>query len=151
MKIELNLKHKLKEIFTSQKLGILATENNRVPYTSVVAFVCSQDMKQILFVTPEKTQKFKNIIANPNVAIFFDNRSNQARDFKEAIGITATGLARQISKDSSNILVQAYLTKNPELESFLASKDSVILCIDVNSYHIVENFQDVTKINIKSE
>ena len=148
MKTNLLLSDKLKNLFDSQKLGVLATQQKKNPYTSLVAFACSDDMKQIVFATSKATRKFANIISNPSVSFFIDNRSNRAIDFRKAIGVTALGAVRQITKNKNSKLIKLYLSKNPQLDSFIASRSCAFLCIDVKSFYIVERFQNVTEVHL---
>ncbi|MBN2455945.1 MAG: pyridoxamine 5'-phosphate oxidase family protein [Sedimentisphaerales bacterium] len=149
MKTDPSLEDKLKKLFSSQKLGVLATQQKKNPYTSLVAFACSDDMRQIVFTTRKATRKFANIISNSNVSFFVDNRSNRAIDFRKAIGVTVLGSVRQIRKNKNNKLMKLYLGKHPQLDSFLASQSSAFLCIDIKSFYIVERFQNVTEVHLE--
>lgn len=144
----MNLESRLKRLFRFQKLGVLATQQERTPYTSLVAFASSDDMRHIVFATPKATRKFANIRSNANVAMFVDNRSNRAVDFRTAIGVTALGSVRQIPKRKNSSLMKHYCTKHPQLASFLASPSCAFMCIDVRSFLIVERFQNVTEIHL---
>jgi len=143
-----SLEKKLKELFSSQKLGILATQQKKSPYTSLIAFACSDDMRHIVFATPKTTRKFENMISNSHVSFFVDNRSNKPADFRKAIGVTAVGSVRQIRKNKHSRLMTLYLRKHPQLESFLGSYLCAFLCIDVNSFYVVERFQNVTEVHL---
>lgn len=149
MKSEPLLEDKLRKLLSSQKLGVLATQQKKNPYTSLVAFACSDDMRKIVFATPKTTRKFANIISNSNVSFFIDNRSNRAIDFRKAIGVTALGSVRHIRKNKNSKLMKLYLTKHPQLDSFLASKSCAFLCIDVKSFYVVERFQTVTEVHLE--
>ena len=149
MKTNPSLEDKLKKLFISQKLGVLATQQKKNPYTSLVAFACSDDMRQFVFATRKATRKFANIISNPSVSFFIDNRSNRVVDFRKAIGVTALGSVRQVRKNKNSKLMKLYLSKHPQLDSFLASKSCAFLCIDVKSFYIVERFQNVTEVHLE--
>lgn len=149
MKSEPSLEEKLKKLLSSQKLGILATQQKKNPYTSLVAFACSDDMRRIVFATPKTTRKFANIISNSNVSFFIDNRSNKAVDFRKAIGVTALGSARQIRKKKNSRLMKLYFKKHPQLESFLASPSCAFICIDIKSLYVVERFQNVLEMHLE--
>jgi hypothetical protein len=127
LKSEPSLEEKLGKLLSSQKLGVLATQQKKNPYTSLVAFACSDDMRRIVFATPKTTRKFANIISNSNVSFFIDNRSNKAVDFRKAIGVTALGSARQ----------------------FLSSPSCAFICIDVKSLYVVERFQNVLEMHLE--
>lgn len=149
MKTDPSLQDKLKKLFSSQKLGVLATQQKKNPYTSLIAFACSDDMRQIVFATPKATRKFANIISNSSVSFFIDNRSNRAIDFRKAIGVTVLGSVRQIRKNKNSKLMKLYLSKHPQLDSFLDSQSSAFLCIDIKSFYIVERFQNVTEVHLE--
>jgi len=144
-----DLESRLRRLLRSQKLGVLATQQERNPYTSLVAFACSDDMRHIVFATPKATRKFANIRSNAGVAMFVDNRSNRAVDFRTAIGVTALGSVRQIRKIKNSSLMKLYGAKHPQLASFLASPSCAFMCIDVRSLYIVERFQNVTEIHLE--
>jgi uncharacterized protein YhbP (UPF0306 family) len=146
---EISLENKLKQLFTSQKLGVLATQQKLKPYTSLIAFGCSEDMRHIVFATPKATRKFANMLSNSSVSLFVDNRTNSATDFRKAIGVTITGSIRQIRKNKNSKLMKLYLSKHPYLESFLTSRSCAFLCIDVKSFYVVERFQNVTEVHFR--
>ena len=149
MEIDTSLENKLKGLFCSQKLGVLATQQKKNPYTSLIAFACTEDMRQIVFTTPKTTRKYSNILSNSSVSFFVDNRTNKAVDFRKAMGVTALGSVRHIRKNKTSRLMKLYLKKHPQLESFLASPSCAFICIDVDTYHIVERFQNVTEVHLK--
>lgn len=148
MKADVPLMDKLKKLFSTQKLGVLATQQKKNPYTNLIAFACSEDMRQIVFATPKTTRKFENMISNSNVSFFIDNRSNKAADFRKAIGVTAVGSVRQIRKNKNSKMMKRYLQKHPQLASFLASESCAFLCIDVKTIYVVERFQNVIEVHL---
>ena len=62
----------LKTLFISQQLSVLSTQNNGQPYTSLVGFVESSDLKYLLFATTRDTRKYENIKKDSRVC--FINR-----------------------------------------------------------------------------
>ena len=148
MKNEPSLEERLQKLFRSQKLGVLATQQKENPYTNLIAFACSDDMRKIVFATPKTTRKFENMIANSSVSFFIDNRSNKAADFRKAMGVTAVGSVRQIRKNKNSTMMKRYLEKHPQLTSFLGSRSCAFLCIDVKSIYVVERFQNVIEVHL---
>jgi nitroimidazol reductase NimA-like FMN-containing flavoprotein (pyridoxamine 5'-phosphate oxidase superfamily) len=148
LKTDPSLEDRLQKLFHSQKLGVLATHQKKNPYTNLIAFASSDDMRQIVFATARTTRKFENMIANSSVSFFIDNRSNKADDFRKAIGVTAVGSVRQIRKNKNSTMMKRYLKKHPQLASFIASKSCVFLCIDVKTIYVVERFQNVIEVHL---
>ncbi len=149
MKIDPPFADRLNELFSSQKLGVLATQQDEHPYTSLLAFASTDDLRQIVFATPRSTRKYANLTSNANVSFFIDNRSNKTADFRRAIGVTVLGTVRILSKNKNSRLVKLYLGKHPHLGSFFASPTCAFIGLDVRSYYIVERFQHVTEIHLK--
>jgi nitroimidazol reductase NimA-like FMN-containing flavoprotein (pyridoxamine 5'-phosphate oxidase superfamily) len=90
------LREFLKDLFSSQRLAVLATQNRRQPYGNLVAFMATDDLKHLLFATTRATRKFANILKNPKIAMVVDNRSNQESDFHQAAAVTATGVVKEV-------------------------------------------------------
>ena len=90
---EAELEHLIRELFESQKLAVLGTQNEGQPYANLVAFAPSDDLKSLYFVTARATRKYANIEADARVTVLIDNRSNEDADFSQAAAVTATGTA----------------------------------------------------------
>lgn len=142
------LEKKLRALFGSQKLGVLATGQKKMPHTSLVAFACSDDMRHIVFATPKATRKYANLLSNSCASFFIDNRSNKAADFKKAVGVTVSGSVRQIHKNKNSKLMKAYLDKHPHLRTFIASRACALMCLDIKTIYVVERFLNVTEIHL---
>jgi nitroimidazol reductase NimA-like FMN-containing flavoprotein (pyridoxamine 5'-phosphate oxidase superfamily) len=56
-----NVKKDLKELFRSQSLAVLATQEEELPYVTLVAFVSSEDLRYLLFATTRSTRKYANL------------------------------------------------------------------------------------------
>jgi nitroimidazol reductase NimA-like FMN-containing flavoprotein (pyridoxamine 5'-phosphate oxidase superfamily) len=86
---ESELENLIRELFESQKLAVLATQNEGQPYANLIAFAASDDLKSLYFVTARATRKYANIEADARVTVLIDNRSNQDSDFSQAAAVTA--------------------------------------------------------------
>jgi nitroimidazol reductase NimA-like FMN-containing flavoprotein (pyridoxamine 5'-phosphate oxidase superfamily) len=145
------LKKFLKDLFSSQRLAVLATQNRRQPYGNLVAFMATDDLKHLLFATTRATRKFANISKNPKVAMVFDNRSNQESDFHQAVAVTATGVVKEVEGPEKECLQKLYLAKHPYLKEFVSSPTCALLKVEVETYFVVNRFQNVVELHIKNE
>lgn len=143
------LKEFLKDLFSSQRLAVLATQNRRQPYGSLVAFMATEDLKHLLFATTRATRKYANISKNPKVAMVFDNRSNQESDFHQAAAVTATGVVKEVVGPEKEVFQKLYLFKHPYLKDFVASPTCALLKVEVKTYIVVNRFQNVVELRIK--
>lgn len=142
------LKQRLQALFEQQRLGVLSTRGRQEPYCSLVAFAVTEDLRRIAFATPRGTRKHDNLQAYPRVSMLIDNRSNQATDFMEAMAVTALGPVREARKSRTSRLYQLYQAKHPELKQFVSSPTCAFLCIDVEHYYAVDQFQHVMELHL---
>lgn len=72
----------------TQPHAVLATDSDGQPYTSLIAFALTPDMKGVVFATPKSTRKYKNILKNKYVSLLIDTRSNTETDYMNAESVT---------------------------------------------------------------
>ena len=142
------VRRSLEGLFESQNLAILATHQDGQPYASLVAFAASEDLKYIFFATPTTTRKFSNLSSDSRVALLVNSSQNRVSDFHQAIAVTATGEAEEVSGSDRNKSEQFYLSKHPHLEDFLNSPTCALVRVRVKSYFMVKNFQHVLELHI---
>jgi len=142
------VKKDLKGLFESQPLAVLATQSDAQPYTSLVAFASSKDLKELFFATTRATRKYANLMASPQVSLLMDNRSNKPSDFRWAMAVTALGRAQELKGAKAKQAKTVYLAKHPELEGFLSSPTCALVGVAVRTYYLVTRFQDVIEVQV---
>jgi nitroimidazol reductase NimA-like FMN-containing flavoprotein (pyridoxamine 5'-phosphate oxidase superfamily) len=143
------LREFLKDLFSSQRLAVLATQSKKQPYGNLVAFMATNDLKHLLFATTRATRKYANISSNPRIAMVVDNRSNQEADFHQAAAVTATGVVKEVEGAEKGRFQKLYLSKHPYLKEFVSSPTCALLKVEVETYYVVNRFQNVTELHIK--
>ena len=131
----------LQELFNVQRLAVLGTQSQGQPYNCLVAFAGADDLKYLLFATKRDTRKYREVIANPRVAILIDSRSDQETVFSEALAVTALGTASEIAAHQRETFANIYVTKHPQLEESVHRLDVALLRIDIDEY-VVARFSD---------
>jgi nitroimidazol reductase NimA-like FMN-containing flavoprotein (pyridoxamine 5'-phosphate oxidase superfamily) len=138
----------VRELLTSQFLAVLATRNGGQPYTNLVAFAATDDLKHLIFFTGRSTRKYANLKSDSRAAMLIDNRSNQVADIRHAIAATATGKTEEISNMMDDRLKKLYLAKHPHLEEFVESPSTALMTLNVEHYYVVSRFQNVRELHI---
>jgi len=142
------LRKTLKDLFDSQRLGVLATYGQGQPYGSLVAFAATDDLKHLMFATTRATRKYANVMAQSRVSMLVDNRSNQDSDFHSAIAVTVVGRAEEVEESERDRFLKLYVTKHPSLEDFVMSPACALLKISVDKYSMVSRFQNVMELHV---
>ena len=140
----------VRELLDGQSLAVLATQGGGQPYTSLVAFCPSRDLKNILFATTRSTRKYANLSEQPRVALLVDNRGNKASDFLDAMAVTALGFARELEGEEEAGFRKIYLEKHPHLVDFISSPDCALFAVRVSKLYMVSRFQNVIVMELES-
>ena len=141
----------IRKTLDSQRFGVLSTIEHDHPYCSLVAFNVTSDFSQIIFMTASTSQKFRNLQENPNIAMFFDTRSNQPGDLSTAKTVCAHGKIHSILnlEDPNSVsLKNDFLTKHPYMADFLQQPTTKLIVFQVFEYLMVSEFQKVQKIKV---
>ncbi len=139
----------LSDLFTHQRFAVLATHRQGQPYTSLVAFGASEDLRHLVFATTRSTRKFANLTEDPRVALLVDSRSNRVSDIRRSVAATATGRAEEVTSEEKEELLRMYLSKHPHMEEFVRSPSCALLRVEVETYYVVRQFQKVFELHMK--
>ena len=144
-----SLRHSIEEILNTQSLAVLATNTGSSPYTSLVGFMASQDLKKIYFATFINTHKYYNISKHAQVSLLIDTRTNRVDDFNNSSALTILGNAETVPQGQRNTLLSLYLDKFSHLEEFVGDPQCVLVRITVDKYILVQRFQEVFEFIVK--
>lgn len=136
------------QLLSTQLQGVLATQHQSQPYTSLMAFAHTADLRYLVIATLRDTQKHTNLMRNAEVSFLVDNRTNAQIDYEQAIAISAIGHAQTIPDAELDTLHALYTAKHPQLAAFIASAACALLRIDVSCYRVVSSFQAVALLDI---
>jgi heme iron utilization protein len=138
---------KIKSISGQTRFAVLATESNGCPYTNLVGFLLSKDLKNLYFFTSKNTRKYRNILNNPEVCLLIDTRDKFPDKTYLITAITLIGKA-EIMEDMPGSVVDMYLEKNAELKDFTESSSNVLVRVNITRYILVDRFQEVTEMEV---
>ena len=136
----------IKDLCEDQSFGVLATQGTDQPYTSLISFVTTDDLKFIVFATPIQTRKYNLLTHNEKVSLLIDNRSNQPDSLNRISALTAIGSVQILTKPKdidkwSGLLID----KHKYLNNFINADSTAIFLIEVSKYFYVRRFQEVVE------
>ena len=137
------LRHTVQTLLNFQAHGVLATQHDRQPYASLMAFAVTPDLCWIVIATYRATQKHANLLTNPRASLLIDNRTDKPADYHNTIAISAQGMVSEVDVARRDELLQLYLDKHPDLSDFVSASNCVLLKIEVESFYVVSEFQNV--------
>lgn len=143
------IRAKIKELLSGQQLAVLASLEDKGPYTSLIAFTADPDLRYLLFATDRNTRKFANICFNNRVSLLVDDGKNDDSDLHQAAAVTILGTARTVEGESRTKFAAQYLAKHPNLEDFVGAKTCALILVEVDVYYLVEKFQNISELHIR--
>jgi len=147
MKSMSGLIQEVKSLCASQQLCVLATQSEGQPYSNLVAFAETDELRSLIFMTNRNTRKYTNAISNNKVAMMIDSRTNQPSDFNTALAVTALGTVEEVAGSEHDAIVSMYLSKHPYLAEFAHMPDHALMRVKVTEY-VIAHFDRVQIIHI---
>ena len=111
-----------------------------------MAFAVTSDLRCIVLAIYRETRKHENLLANPRVSLLIDNRPNKSIDYHDAVAISAQGTVSEV--DWAPGCCSLYFRKHPQLREFATATDCVLLKLEVESYYVVSQFQNVAGLRM---
>jgi nitroimidazol reductase NimA-like FMN-containing flavoprotein (pyridoxamine 5'-phosphate oxidase superfamily) len=136
----------LREVLGTQYFAVLNTLGEGLPYSNLVSFAISDDLRTLVFITARNTRKFRNIQENNNVSLLIDNRTNQPSDISQAIAITIIGTAYE-ERDKKNSLKDIFLSRHPQLRQFVDNPNNAMILVAVSEY-IIASFDKTQRLAV---
>ena len=130
----------------TRRHAALATDAGGAPYLSLVAFALAPGGAAVLFATPRRSRKYRNLRANPRVSLLLDTRGERDRDYGSAEAITLVGRARVLRTGSSpwREAGEILLARHPALAAFLKAATTALVRVEIEEAVHVGGFQKVT-------
>jgi nitroimidazol reductase NimA-like FMN-containing flavoprotein (pyridoxamine 5'-phosphate oxidase superfamily) len=138
---------KIRNLFKSQTLAVLATFYESQPYCNLVAFAETPDCKSLIFTTNRNTSKYRNLLKNRQVSLLIDDRTNLSDDFGKKVAITALGLAEEVSPQEKSHFAELLISKHPDIAGFTKGSDNTLFQVRISDY-LIAGFDSVEKLHI---
>lgn len=148
---EAAVRDKVSRLLGSQSLAVLSTQGEEGPYSSLVAFINSADLRHIYFATSRTTRKFANLARVPRIAMLIGSRANQSLDFHSAQAVTVIGDAAPLDHQAADRLRSDYIDRHPYLKDFVNASSCALVEIQAARYILVERFQNVVEYVIQTD
>jgi nitroimidazol reductase NimA-like FMN-containing flavoprotein (pyridoxamine 5'-phosphate oxidase superfamily) len=148
MKLNPEVKRRIDKVLNSQSIAVLGTSKDNEPYSSLVGYVVTDDLRKVIFATMRQRLKYENMAANPRVTLMIDDRSEQNNDFNETTSITIIGTAEDVMGDERENYASMLVQKHPILADFVSFPDCAVMRIKIDKIYVVSDFESVVKIGV---
>ena len=140
----------VERLLRDQLLAVLGTRlQDGAPYTSLVAFAATAELRHLLFATGRATRKWFNLVHDARASMLIDSRTNRESDFAEAAAVTVLGTVEEVGIEEHDAFLEVFLAKHPHLAEFTEAPTCVLLRLVVERYILVTRFQHVVEIHVE--
>jgi len=105
--------------------------------------------KEILFVTPRETRKYRNLLSEPRVALLFGDGRGGEDPLRRGLAVTALGRARELRGAARKKMGVLLARRHPTLREFIEDAGSALFCVKVTAYSVVGRFQEVVEVRTR--
>ena len=129
---------------------VLATADDRSrPHCSLMVYCADAEGVRIYMTTLQGSRKFANLTRNPAVSLLIDTRSEAERGAARAL--TVTGTCRPVAdKKEQAAAARRLLCAHPHLATILDDSDAVILCVQVESFLLLDGVSEAHFFEVDS-
>lgn len=140
---------KIKALVRGKDMCVLSTvSENMTPHCSLMAYVSDEECREIYMATNRSTMKYKNLLHNPAVSLLIDSRELMPRH--EAQALTIDGVFQPIENvDTGNWVEARLLKQHPHLRDFIRDPDTTLICINVQSYLLLDGLTESHFVDLK--
>ena len=140
---------KMKALIRVKDICVLSTVSQEAtPHCSLMAYVANEECREIYMATHSSTMKYQNLLHNPAVSLLIDSREVTSR--QQAQAMTVSGVFQPIVDKNKKERVETQLLKqHPHLKDFTKNPDTVLICIKVQSFLLLDGLTDSHFVNLK--
>jgi nitroimidazol reductase NimA-like FMN-containing flavoprotein (pyridoxamine 5'-phosphate oxidase superfamily) len=146
MDLNPEVKKRIDKVLKSQRIAVLGTSKNNEPYSSLVGFVVTEDLQELIFATMRQRMKYRNMDANPRVTLMIDDRNEQDNDFNETTSITIVGSVEDVKDKTRDYYASRLVERHPVLTDFVSFPDCAIMKVTIDKIFVVSDFESVVRI-----
>ena len=138
------MRDSIRELIVQNDICVLATASDNVPHTSLMAYLPSDDAREIYLLTSRSTRKYANCLRNPSVSLLLDTRETHRADQRAAAkALTLYGeCAPSASAESRETLKARFAARFPHLAGLAAHPDSEVLVVRLRAAQLLSGVQD---------
>ena len=141
---DLTLRERIQRLTAEQEYAVLCVQGGGQPYGALVAFAFSDDLRHVVFATPNATRKYRLLSECNHVALVIDNRPTKINQMMEVEAVTATGRSHMIERgDDFDKWAELLIARHSYLKSFVQATTCALFRVDIVRFFHVVRFQEV--------
>ena len=130
----------MKNLLKAGNICVLATCAEGRPHCSLMAYVCDDGGTTVYMATLKQTQKYRNLLRNPQASLLVDTRIEQQSSGRSGIqALTASGSFQALTEaPERQQIFEKIAARHPHLEDLLRDEDAEPFAIMISSFLLLD-------------
>ncbi len=130
---------RMKSLLKEGDMCVLATCSDNRPHCSLMGYITDDAAETIYMVTLKDSQKYRNVLDNPQVSLLVDTRQEiPVLGRKGVQALTVHGPCRPLPSDEGRSILLKLAARHPHLEVLSGSPDAVILEVKAQGFLLLD-------------
>ncbi|HAS90127.1 MAG TPA: hypothetical protein DCS48_12605 [Desulfovibrio sp.] len=132
------------ELISKQNILVLATQGKDGVHTSLMAYANSADCREIYMVSGKGSQKWQNLLQNPQVSLLIDDREGKIPGKRHKIkALTVKGTFSPVASETEiKMITDAIAETAPSIAAVFSGPGNSIIRISLESFQMLNGPQD---------
>ncbi|MCB2190673.1 MAG: pyridoxamine 5'-phosphate oxidase family protein [Deltaproteobacteria bacterium] len=115
---------------------VLATSTGHQPHASLMAYLPGDQGRKLYLITSAETQKYRNILANPQVSLLIDDRRSGEPE-GQVKALTVGGRCAPVPEAEQQALKERFARSMPHLTGITADPAAQVLEVKVRTLQLL--------------
>lgn len=137
---------RVREMLLDNSLCVLCTVSGNLPYSSLMTYVLSDDLKTMYMVTVRESRKYRNLLENPKVSLLIDNRQKWVASSGEVVSsLTIEGVLKPLEPIETTLIRAKLVEGHGELKEIVGNPDCVIFGVELKTFLLLSGPVDAVQ------
>jgi nitroimidazol reductase NimA-like FMN-containing flavoprotein (pyridoxamine 5'-phosphate oxidase superfamily) len=133
----------MKNLLKTGDMCVLATCAENRPHCSLMAYITDETGETVYMVTLKDSQKFRNVMDNPEVSFLVDTRQDiPVLGRKGVKALTVHGTCRSLSAGEGRPFLAELAGRHPHLEPLVLDPRATILEVKIKGFLLLDGVSD---------
>lgn len=134
---------RMKSLLKQGDMCVLATCSENRPHCSLMGYVTDEAAETVYMVTLKDSQKYRNVLDNPQVSLLVDTRQDiPVMGRKGVKALTVHGACRPLSAEEGRGFLLELAGRHPHLEAISRHPDAAVLEVKVEGFLLMDGVSD---------
>ena len=140
------MNERMKAVVQGEDICVLATTADGVPHCSLMAYITDASCTNLCMVTHRSTQKYLNLLANPEVCVLVDSRrvdGDRGRGSIKALSVKGTATLIEDASDRARV-VREFISAHRHLADFARHPEAVFFMVHIKTLQLLDGATEAT-------